>query len=406
VQFDLTQLPAGVTAAQIQKATLTLFLDHINAAGTINIDTVSSSTPWGELTVTGNSGISAGSAVATALPVATTDTFIALDATAAVQGWITTPGSNNGFMILANASTSVQFDSKENTSTSHPATLTIVLVSNGPTGATGSSGTNGVNGATGATGATGPTGVAGPTGVTGSTGVAGPSGAAGATGVTGPSGVAGSTGVAGPTGATGSTGANGSTGAAGPTGLAGATGANGTNGSNGAAGATGPTGVGINGANGATGATGATGTLSTTFFQMYAFINDGNSTGPAIYFAPTAYGQSNNGNTTISFSNTNEVLVPLACTLVQLNVGANVQTAGSPAVSPAITVMHGTGANTPTATSLTCTTGSLGTSAGTQQSCSDTGSVGVAAGDTLSLRMVEGVSTTAIINFAVTLRCQ
>ena len=43
LQFDLTQLPAGLTSAQIQKATLTLFLDHVNSSGTINIDTVSKS---------------------------------------------------------------------------------------------------------------------------------------------------------------------------------------------------------------------------------------------------------------------------------------------------------------------------------------------------------------------------
>jgi hypothetical protein len=174
VQFDLTQLPAGVTAAQIQKATLTLFLDHVNSGGTINVDTVSASTPWGELTVTGNSGISPGNAVATAVPTATTDTFISMDATAAVRGWITAPGSNNGFMVLANGTTSVQFDSKENTTTSHPATLTIVLASSGPTGATG---------------ATGPMG---PTGSTGSNGINGANGAPGAPGAAGPTG-AGST---------------------------------------------------------------------------------------------------------------------------------------------------------------------------------------------------------------------
>jgi hypothetical protein len=44
VQFDLTQLPPGLTAAQIQKATLTLFLDHVSSGGSINIDTVSAST--------------------------------------------------------------------------------------------------------------------------------------------------------------------------------------------------------------------------------------------------------------------------------------------------------------------------------------------------------------------------
>jgi len=110
--------PAGLTAGQIQKATLTLFLDHANAGGSVNIDTVSASTPWGELTVTGNSGISPGIAVNTSAIANTADTFIAVDATSAVQGWIATPSSNNGFMIQAKTGMSVQFDSKENTSTS------------------------------------------------------------------------------------------------------------------------------------------------------------------------------------------------------------------------------------------------------------------------------------------------
>jgi hypothetical protein len=178
IQFDLTQLPAGLTADQIQKATLTLFLDRVNSGGSINIDTVSASSSWGELTVTGNSGISPGIAVNTSVITNTADTFIAADATAAVQGWITTPGSNNGFMIQANTGTSVQFDSKENTSTSHPATLTIVLVSNGPTGPTGSTGVNGSTGSIGAAGATGATGSSGVTG-TGITGAPGPTGSGG-----------------------------------------------------------------------------------------------------------------------------------------------------------------------------------------------------------------------------------
>src|SRR6202046_5499662 len=53
VQCDLSQLPAGLTAGQIQRATLTLFLDHVNSGGSINIDTGSASTPWSGLTVTG-----------------------------------------------------------------------------------------------------------------------------------------------------------------------------------------------------------------------------------------------------------------------------------------------------------------------------------------------------------------
>src|ERR1700721_1551431 len=83
IQFDLTQLPAGLTAAQIQKAPLTLFLDHVNSGGSINIDTVSASTPWGELTVNGNSGISPGIAVNTSVMTNTTATFIAADAISA-----------------------------------------------------------------------------------------------------------------------------------------------------------------------------------------------------------------------------------------------------------------------------------------------------------------------------------
>jgi len=191
VQFDLTQLPAGLTAAQVQKATLTLFVDTVTSSGTINLDTVSSSTPWSELTVNGNNNPAPGNAVATSVPVTTAGTFISMDATAAVQGWITTPGSNNGFMILANGNTSVQFDSKENTNTSHPATLTLVLVNAGPAGATGPAGAaSTVPGPTGATGATGPAGATGASGATG-VGLTGAIGATGATGPAGPSGPAG-----------------------------------------------------------------------------------------------------------------------------------------------------------------------------------------------------------------------
>jgi hypothetical protein len=128
VQFDLTQLPAGVTASQVQKATLTIFVGHINSAGTFNLDTVSNSTPWSESTVNGNTVIGPQTSVAVAVPVFTSSTFISVDATAAVQGWLNSPTSNNGFLFIANGSTSFQFDSKESTTTSHPATLTITLL--------------------------------------------------------------------------------------------------------------------------------------------------------------------------------------------------------------------------------------------------------------------------------------
>jgi len=187
VQFDLSSLPAGVTAAQIQKATLTLFLDHVGSAGTVNIDAAASA--WTEAGVTGYAPPSVGPTIASAVPVSTANTFITVDVTSAVQGWISMPSSNYGFMIVPTSGTSVQFDSKENLNTSHPATLTIMLASAGPAGPTGATGPTGPVGAIGPTGATGP---AGPTGATGAMGFTGPAGPTGATGPAGPTGPAGS----------------------------------------------------------------------------------------------------------------------------------------------------------------------------------------------------------------------
>jgi len=146
VQFDLSSLPAGVTANQVQKATLTLFLDHVGASGAISVYTVSAATLWSELTVNGNSPPAAGPVVKAMVAAAAANTFLTVDATAAVQSWITSPVSNNGFMILGNGGTSVQFDSKENTNTSHPATLSIVLATAGPAGAPGANGHSVLNG--------------------------------------------------------------------------------------------------------------------------------------------------------------------------------------------------------------------------------------------------------------------
>jgi hypothetical protein len=89
----------------------------------------------------------------------------------------------------------VAFDSKESTTTSHPAMLTITLIAIGPTGATGPTGPTGATGAAGAQGPVGPTGAQGPAGATGAQG---PQGAVGAQGPQGP---VGSTGLIGPAGA-------------------------------------------------------------------------------------------------------------------------------------------------------------------------------------------------------------
>ena len=46
LQFDLSQLPAGITSTQVSKATLTLFVNRVNTAGTVNVSQVNSA--WTE----------------------------------------------------------------------------------------------------------------------------------------------------------------------------------------------------------------------------------------------------------------------------------------------------------------------------------------------------------------------
>ena len=238
VQFDLTHLPPGTTSGQVSRATLTLFLDTVTSAGTVAVYAANGN--WTESGVNGNNAPAPGAVVATNVPVTTANTYITIDVTAAVKNWIGGATPNNGFLIAAAASgTSVGFDSKEDTATSHPAILSLFLSGGGgvgPAGPTGPTGPVGATGSTGSQGVAGPTGPQGLIGPTGPQGVAGPIGPQGLIGPTGPQG------LIGPTGLQGIAGATGPQGIAGPSGLQGIPGANGAPGLNGAVGPTGATG--------------------------------------------------------------------------------------------------------------------------------------------------------------------
>ena len=178
VQFDLTTLPAGTTADNIARATLTLFVNKLGAAGTINISVANG--PWTELGVTGMNAPVPAASVFSSLSVTASDQYVYVDATTAVKNWLNGT-TNNGFIVTPNdANVNVAFDSKESTTTSHPATLMIALASSGAMGATG---------ATGPTGATGAAGAVGTPGAAGAKGATGPAGATGAAGATGPQGI-------------------------------------------------------------------------------------------------------------------------------------------------------------------------------------------------------------------------
>ena len=205
LQLDLSSLQSlGLQASNIQKATLTVYVKVLVAGG---LDFHLTNQAWFEGSTTFNN-FSLGGIGATFLAnvnVANSG-FLTVDVTNQVRDWVTNIVPNNGLIItasLASPATTVQLDSKENTSTSHAAYLDVTLVSAGPAGpagATGAAGPGGATGAMGPSGAAGSAGVAGPTGATGSAGPAGPSGPSGATGAAGSAGPAGATGSAGPAG--------------------------------------------------------------------------------------------------------------------------------------------------------------------------------------------------------------
>ncbi len=183
VQFDLSQLPPGINGTQVQKATLSFFLSAVHTPGSININLANGH--WFEYTVAGYNSPVVGGNVASNLTLPGVNQFISVDATNAVRGWVNSPTTNMGFIITANGNTSVEFDSKENPNTSHPITLSIVLVNTGPKGDTGATGPQGVQGIPGPTG---PPGLQGLQGLQGPQGLPGPQGLQGVPGPAGQNG--------------------------------------------------------------------------------------------------------------------------------------------------------------------------------------------------------------------------
>jgi len=205
LRFDLSTLPAGVTAAKLVKASLVLYVSRVGVPGAIEAQTLFG--PWTEATVNfGTLPPTSGAGSVPTIPVSTAGQFVAIDVTAQVKGWITNPASNFGFALAAAVTapaTVAFFDSKENAATAHLARLDITLADEGPRGQTGATGAPGATGATGAQGIAGAKGDKGDTGSAGSPGASGAPGAPGATGATGAQGPRGLTGAQGNTGAAG-----------------------------------------------------------------------------------------------------------------------------------------------------------------------------------------------------------
>ena len=179
LQFDLSPLPTGTTAAQVSRATLRLFVNRADTPGLLSLSPVTST--WGEYSVTSSSAPLMGSSIAVT-QVSTAGQYVTIDVTNTVQAWITTPASNFGLALTAGTAV-LQFDSKENDLTSHPAELDITLASSAAAGTVGPAGPQGPQGLAGSQGPAGPQGLTGATGATGASGAPGPSGPQGPTGV-------------------------------------------------------------------------------------------------------------------------------------------------------------------------------------------------------------------------------
>ncbi|HEX3374562.1 MAG TPA: DNRLRE domain-containing protein, partial [Edaphobacter sp.] len=175
LQFDLSALPSGITASQVSRATLTVFVNRVNTGGAVSVSPVTSA--WSESAVTYATAPTIGTAV-NSFTAPAAGQYVALDVTSLVQAWITTPANNNGFALTSSVA-NLLLDSKENDETGHAATLDITFTSMGVTGPQGPQGIQGVAGVPGAPGATGAQGAAG------AQGPVGPAGATGATGTIG-----------------------------------------------------------------------------------------------------------------------------------------------------------------------------------------------------------------------------
>jgi len=168
IQFDLSVFPA-LTPAQIQKATLVLFVENGGNPGTVSVCQVA--TAWSSSTITGNNapGCVAGTSQNITVTAAQLQngSFVSLDISSIVQSWYN--GSGNFGIMLSPVSPGVnlQFDLLQ-ASNGYPPALDFVLQSQGPQGPVGPQGPLGPQGPQGFQGPPGPQGPQGPPGPAGS----------------------------------------------------------------------------------------------------------------------------------------------------------------------------------------------------------------------------------------------
>jgi len=128
--FDLSSIPSGYTGTNVAKASLKLYVNAVTTAGSLNVDYVNGT--WSEKSITANLAPALGTTVAASVPLGKGNVhdYIMVDVTAAVISWLDGV-ANDGLAIVGNSPLNASFDSKENTSQSHPPELDIVFAGGG-----------------------------------------------------------------------------------------------------------------------------------------------------------------------------------------------------------------------------------------------------------------------------------
>ena len=151
-------IPQGITEENISAAHLRLFVSKAYfKPGALSIHAVSG--PWDEETITHfNRPSHEFSPSAGPVPIDKTNAYVTVDITNLVKDWVAGDLANNGLVIIPSNGIVARFDSKENTTTSHPPVLEIMLAGQGPAGPQGPQGEKGDKGDPGDTGPQGPPG--------------------------------------------------------------------------------------------------------------------------------------------------------------------------------------------------------------------------------------------------------
>lgn len=167
VRFNLATVPASVRN-QLANATLLLYVNRLVTPGNLLVGVAGGQ--WDEATITDGTAPAAGAL--TSVMADRAMGWVAVDVTSIVATWLQGQQPNDGF-VLSSGGGAVLLDSKESTSTSQPARLSLTFT--GPAGPKGDQGVQGQQGIQGPQGLRGLQGVQGIQGPQGLTGPAGPS---------------------------------------------------------------------------------------------------------------------------------------------------------------------------------------------------------------------------------------